>query len=91
MTRRIDELVQVALRRGGAEPALFVWNGRRYMVERVEACWKEFGPWWDGEGERTFFRVAARPRVAGRTAASGVYELRFDHANARWWLHEIID
>ena len=57
MARRIDEPVRVALRPGGQEPAAFTWGRRRYTVEHVEACWKEVGPWWDGEGERTFFRV----------------------------------
>ena len=91
----------MTLRRGGAEPGAFLWEGRRYAVERVEACWKEVGPWWDGEGEHTFFRVTAcysglaRPRGPASGAAlppaPGVYELRFDHAAERWWLHEVID
>jgi hypothetical protein len=91
MARRVDEPVQVALRRGGAAPAAFLWKGRRYTVERIEACWKEVGPWWDGEGERTFFRVTARHSSPDRRAESGLYELRFDHASTRWWLYEIID
>ena len=91
MARRIEEPVRVTLRRGGAAPAAFTWEGRRYAVERVEACWKEVGPWWDGEGERTFFRVTARHCAPGLSPASGVYELRFDHASERWWLHEVVD
>ena len=91
MARRVDEPVQVALRQGGAAPAAFTWGGRRYAVERVEACWKEVGPWWDGEGERTFFRVTARHHPPGRCAEPGLYELRFDHGTGRWWLHEVID
>jgi hypothetical protein len=106
MARRIDEPVRVALRPGGAEPAAFTWEGRRYAVERVEACWKEVGPWWDGPaprtsggagtlGEHTFFRVTARHHVRAAGAPlsppAGVYELRFDHSGERWWLHEVID
>jgi hypothetical protein len=95
MARRIDEPVRVALRCGGTEPAAFTWDGRRYAVERIEACWKETGPWWDGEGERTFFRVAAHLPGAVLSpelcSAPGVYELRFDHASERWWLHEVVD
>jgi hypothetical protein len=49
------------------------------------------GSWWDGEGERTFFRVTAHYRVRGRAPEAGVYELRFDHTSARWWLHEVVD
>jgi hypothetical protein len=89
MARRIDEPVRVALSHGGGEPAAFTWSGRCYLVERVEACWKEVGPWWDGEGERTFFRVTAC--LAGRGAAPGIYELRFDHGSEEWWLQEVVD
>ena len=85
----------MTLRRGGTEPAAFTWGKRRYAVEGVEACWKEVGPWWDGEGERTFFRVTARHCApapgASLSPPSGVYELRFDHASERWWLHEVVD
>jgi hypothetical protein len=91
MARRIDEPVRVALGRGGGEPTAFTWDSRRYQVERVEACWKEVGPWWDGAGERTFFRVTARLRLPGRTTAPGVYELRFDHGSEEWRLHEVVD
>ena len=91
MARRIDEPVQVALGGGGAAPAAFIWSGRRYTVERVEACWKEVGSWWDGEGERTFFRVTARPHIPGLRSEPGVYELRFDHGSGQWRLHEVVD
>lgn len=91
MARRIDEPVRVVLRQGGAEPAAFTWGERRYAVQRVEACWKEIGSWWDGEGEHTFFRVTAHHCVRGRASEAGVYELRFDHAAERWWLHEVVD
>ena len=90
MARRIDEPVRVALRPGGQEPAAFTWGSRRYAVERVEACWKEVGPWWDGEGERTFFRVTAHLQ-SRLSPESGVYELRFDHSSERWWLQEVVD
>jgi hypothetical protein len=91
MARRVDEPVRVALRRGGAEPAAFLWQGRRYAVERIEACWKEVGPWWDGEGERTFFRVTARCYRPDLQAEAGLYELRFDHRQEEWRLYEVID
>jgi hypothetical protein len=90
MARRIDEPVRVALCPGGQEPAAFTWGSRRYAVEHVEACWKEVGPWWDGEGEQTFFRVTARLQSRPGPAA-GVYELRFDHPSERWWLQEVVD
>ena len=91
MARRIDEPVRVALRQGGQEPVAFTWGNRRYAVEHVEARWKEVGPWWDGEGERTFFRVTARHHVPGLRPEAGVYELRFDHPSECWWLQEVVD
>jgi uncharacterized protein DUF6504 len=60
MPRYVHEKIAIRLRRGGAAPARFDWQERRYTVQSVEACWKEIGPWWDGNGERTYFRVAAR-------------------------------
>ena|SRR5947208_8342555 len=59
MAKRIQEMVRVALQRDGAAPAAFVWRGKRYVIRHVEAVWKEMGPWWDGDGERTCFRVTA--------------------------------
>jgi len=94
MARRIDEPVRVALRPGGQEPAAFTWGRRRYTIEHVEACWKEVGPWWDGAGERTFFRVTSRLQSRLQSQPSpetGVYELRFDHSSERWWLQEVVD
>jgi hypothetical protein len=90
MARRIDEPVRVALRPGGQEPAAFIWSRRRYAVEDVEACWKEVGPWWDGAGERTFFRVTARLQ-SHPSLEAGIYELRFDHPSGQWWLQEVVD
>jgi hypothetical protein len=58
MPRSIRETIRVRLERDGTAPAAFTWQGRRYVVRAVTACWKEIGPWWDGPGERTFFRVA---------------------------------
>ncbi len=105
--KRVQEAIQVSLEPGGAGPATFVRNGRRYTVLRVEAVWKELGNWWDGAGERTLFRVTARregapPRAsplggaarAPRRAAieaPGVYELCLDEAGGSWTLMKMAD
>ena len=57
-------------------PAAFEWRGRMYRVKEVQECWRLTGAWWDGEGERTFFRVL--------TDKGGIYELRFDHGKNAW-------
>jgi hypothetical protein len=59
MPRSIHEKIWVRLERNGTAPAGFTWQGRRYAVRAVTACWKAVGPWWDGDGERTVFRVVA--------------------------------
>jgi len=59
MSRYIRGDLRVRLRPGGNAPAEFVWERRRYGVQQVLLVWKEHGCWWDGEGERTCFRVAA--------------------------------
>ena len=41
------------------------------------------GAWWDGEGERTFFRVL--------TDKGGIYELCFDHVNSNWEMAAVED
>jgi len=83
MTRRIDAPVRVVLDRSGTKPAAFLWERRCYRVRRVEACWKQMGSWWDGEGERTCFRVAVE--------AAGIYELAHDHETGQWFLMGVLD
>ncbi len=40
-------------------PVAFEWQGRMRRVKEVQECWRFAGAWWDGETERTFFRVLA--------------------------------
>lgn len=92
---RLNRTVEVVLRRregGGTEPAAFVWEGRRYQVEGIQAIWKATGRWWDGEGERTFFRVAAAlAGVPTRRAPRGIYELCYRERTEEWLLTQIED
>jgi len=64
-------------------PVAFDWKGVRRRVSEVEECWRLTGKWWDGESERTFFRV--------RTDKSGVYELCFNHTSAVWSMNRVLD
>lgn len=89
MAKRIGAVIQVRLRQGGTEPALFIWEGRRYLVQRVEAIWKEIGAWWDGGGERTLFRVAAG--VQGANSGTGIYELCLHGSEGTWMLMKVVD
>ena len=53
------------------------------------------GRWWDGDGERTTFRVTAVPDgMAGATGTpilGGTYELCYCHATNDWTLAEVQD
>jgi uncharacterized protein DUF6504 len=96
MAKRVCQPVKVVPRPregGGTEPALFVWQDRRYLVLTVEAIWKEVGRWWDGDEERTTYRVAAVPE--GTASAGpfepGTYELCLRQKTGQWTLVEIQD
>jgi len=54
-----------------------------HRVKEVQECWRLMGAWWDGEGERTFFRV--------RTDKGGIYELCFDHEKSTWTMAAVED
>jgi hypothetical protein len=82
MAKRIHASIRVVLDPDGAVPLAFHWGERRYRIDRVEACWKQVGAWWDGEGERTCFRV---------TTEEGIYEITHDHPSGCWMLVSILD
>jgi hypothetical protein len=52
----------------------------------VLLVWKIAAAWWDGEGERTCFRVSA---AAGEE--SGLFELAYDHEERAWVLSRVLD
>jgi hypothetical protein len=64
-------------------PAAFEWRGNVYRVKDMQECWRNTGAWWDGEDEKTFFRV--------RTDKGGIYEIKFDHGKKIWSLETIQD
>lgn len=64
-------------------PMAFTWRGVIHRVGEVQECWRLTGAWWDGEGERTFFRV--------RTDKGGIYELKFDHKRSAWTMNGVED
>ncbi|MFX0537280.1 DUF6504 family protein [Ornithinimicrobium sp. Y1847] len=81
--------------RRGAEPVveevptLFLWHGRVHVVRGVLAQWTQRLPWWrdgvDGRLEQEVWRVEAS---AGRSAGTGVYELR---KGETWLLERVSD
>ncbi len=68
---------------GAGVPAAFRWRGRFWLVIRACEVWKDTGSWWEGEGEKTFFRV----EVAG----GRLMEIYRDQATGRWFLYRVYD
>lgn len=64
-------------------PATFKWLGTTYRVKEVQECWRLMGAWWDGEDEKTYFRV--------QTDKDGIYELCFDHNRSTWTMAVVQD
>jgi hypothetical protein len=104
MAKQVNEPIQVILDADRAAPVAFLWGDRRYRVCHVDACWKQVGAWWNGDGERTVFRVSGLgSRVSGGDSSvpdtrhptpdtpTGIYELVHDHATGQWFLAGILD
>ena len=79
MSRLVDRpLPLVADAKGN--PLRFFWQGRWHQVRVIFDSWREVGAWWEGEPEKTFYRVEAD---------SGLYELYSDGTS--WGLYKILD
>jgi Family of unknown function (DUF6504) len=91
MSRVYGDPVEVWLDDG--RPSRFVWHGRLYTVHRVLDHWVTSRDWWrdrNPEAEeataREFWQVEASP-----DKELGVYELRYDEADATWMLSRAWD
>ena len=79
----INSALTVNLDADRTTPKIFSRRGRTYRVTDVQDCWRLVGNWWDGHGEKTFFRV--------QVSDGGIFELAYDHMNRVWQLHRIED
>jgi hypothetical protein len=75
--------IQITLDSRKRSPVGFQWRGMAYRVAAVQECWRLVGNWWDGEGERTFFRVL----VDG----GGIFEICYDHGRQAWSMERVED
>ncbi|MCL6451243.1 MAG: DUF6504 family protein [Acetobacteraceae bacterium] len=82
MTRAVETPVQVVAGPEG-RPRRFRWRRRWYAVSRVLDEWTDSGCWWEGEGEKRFFRV--------ETAAGSMLELYRDVSTSGWVLYRVYD
>lgn len=65
---------------------------------RTAEVWKDTGRWWEGEGEKVFYRVEAAAggapagHPAGVPPAGGrLVELYFDRKAGKWFLYRVYD
>ncbi len=79
--RKSKSAISVML--NGHIPTAFNWLGRVYKVSAVQDVWRTVGRWWDGDGEKTFFRVL--------TSSGGVFELYYDDMKDTWSLSRVED
>jgi len=77
-----DNSLQVCLNLSNS-PISFIRHKKLYKVKQILECWRLTGAWWDGQPERTFFRVL--------TDHYGIFELSFDHAKSEWKLSRVED
>jgi len=38
-------------------PRRFTWHGKLYEIRQIGGHWRRRGKWWEGKGDRRFFRV----------------------------------
>lgn len=76
------EEIQVATDSSGF-PYAFRWRKRTYRIAKVRECWRLIGKWWDGDGEKTYFRLECPNRA--------VFEIFYDHGKSCWLLARVED
>ncbi len=82
MSKYVEKQVEVVSSSDGI-PCSFYWNGKWTEICRVLELWKDTGTWWEGESEKTFFRIEA--------AGESLYELYLDSLKQAWFLYRIYD
>ncbi len=86
MTRRYREPIDV--HGGNAEPAIFHWRGRTYLVVAILGHWREDAAYWTAGGIEIPQRDLWRVEAVG-TSGAGVYELVRE--SGRWLLDRVWD
>lgn len=82
MTRLVRRPIPAPERDPAGAPRAFVWRGRRLAITAVLESWRDAGLWWEGEVEKTFWRV--------QVADGGIYEL-WEDATGRWAVYRVWD
>ncbi len=82
MSRLVEQPIGPPVLSGQKTPYSFRWAGRTCRVDQVLDNWQDTGAWWEGEAEKTFWRVQIR--------GGGVFELWQDTAG-QWAVYRIWD
>lgn len=81
MSRLVDEPLGWMRADPEGRPLVFGWRGRSRRVARMVEVWKDAGCWWEGEKEKTFFRL--------ETEGGRLVEVYFEET--RWYLYRVYD
>ncbi|KLU62968.1 hypothetical protein CEB3_c06300 [Peptococcaceae bacterium CEB3] len=76
----IQSEIQVVSARN--QPIRFQWKRQWYSILSIEDDWVDTGEWWNGEGEKTFYRFFA---------GDGVFEIYLDEKEKAWHMYRVYD
>ena len=83
MSKLIDDpLKEVEVDRAG-RPRSFRWRGGLLRVARTAEVWKDVGCWWEGEGEKVFYRL--------ETTDGRLLEVYLERPAGIWRLYRVYD
>lgn len=75
--------ISVRVNENGHIPIGFTMRGREHQVSAVQDLWRMMGRWWDGDSEKTYFRIV--------TVTGGIYELCLNSKDDSWSVSRVED
>ena len=75
--------ISVKVNENGHIHIVFTMHGREYQISAVQDLWRTMGRWWDGDSEKTYFRIV--------TVIGGIYELCFNSKDDSWSVSRVED
>lgn len=76
-------LKAIAVELEGDMPRTLFRGGEVLPVARILDWWRDTGCWWEGEGEKLFFRLL--------TTTGGIYEIFREEETGKWYLYKEYD
>lgn len=72
----------IKVRLSSNKPHEFHWQARWNFINSIQDYWVDTGEWWQGEGEKMFYRVLSGQRL---------YEIYYDCKEDSWEMYHIYD